>query len=115
MADLMQQKRNFRVLGYFISHLSNSGAPCLDQLQILKYGRQNTIPDLRSTCAKLFNGKGIRKWTRAHDLKHVIKDGHLDVASQDGIIPVNDGIYYRLPDGLQGIFPAVFPVYLTDP
>jgi hypothetical protein len=46
MADLMQYKLDFRIFGDLVSHLLDPGSPCLDQLQVLEYGSQNTIPDL---------------------------------------------------------------------
>jgi hypothetical protein len=61
MPDLMQYKLDFRIFGDPISHLLDPGSPCLDQLQILEYGSQNTIPDLGTSCAQFFNRQGIRK------------------------------------------------------
>ncbi len=114
MADFPENEFNLGIILQLFFHFLDAAAPGLDEFQILEYRGQNSVSDLAPARAQFLDGQGIRKGARTGDLQHIVIDSYLDIASENGIVPVDDGIDQGLPNGLHGIFPPVFAVDFTD-
>lgn len=103
MPGLAQRKFYFRILRHFRTHFVDAATPGFDQFLILENGGEDAVADFAAAVAQFFDWHGIGQGAGAGDLQQVVIDGYLDLAAEQGIVPVDHRVGQGFADGVPRI------------